>query len=66
MEARLMADLAYSFEKKLTWGDCFVTGRSKDIILGRKAIPTKELTLYNDYISRASEGWQNLRAVNQQ
>ncbi len=66
MEARLMADLAYSFEKKLIWGDCFVTGRSKDIILGRKAIPTKELTLYNDYISRASEGWQKTKATTQQ
>lgn len=66
MEARLMADLAYSFEKKYPWGEPVITGRTKDVVLGRKAIPSQRKGQYTDYISRASEGWQKTKATTQQ
>lgn len=61
MEARLMADLAYHFEKKIEWGDCSITGCDKASVLGIKATPNQNKINYNDYISRASEGWQFFR-----
>lgn len=65
MEARLMADLAYCFEKKQPWTNKKLTGADKPVVLGVKAIPnqTKE---YTDYINRACEGWQLIKEASPQ
>lgn len=65
MEARLMADLAYHFEKKLPWTNKELTGVEKPVVLGIKATPNRT-TKYTDYINRASEGWQLVKEANPQ
>lgn len=61
MEARLMADLAYHFEKQIPWGKCTITGRSADVVLGIKATPGVLQSDYSDLVNRACEGWQKVR-----
>ena len=66
MEARLMADLAYHFEKQIPWGDCTITGRSADVVLGVKSMPATVQSSYEDMVNRACEGWQKVRVKSQQ
>jgi anhydro-N-acetylmuramic acid kinase len=61
MEARLMADLAYSFEQKKCWTNKKLTGVLNQIILGVKSTPKKDRTNYTDMLSRANKGWQSLK-----
>ncbi|MBO7245066.1 MAG: anhydro-N-acetylmuramic acid kinase [Alphaproteobacteria bacterium] len=60
MEARLMADLAYSFERGKCWTSENLTGIKKLVVLGRKSLPQKSREAYTDLVSRANKGWQGL------
>ncbi len=57
MEARLMADMAFYFDKKKAWTTPQLTGCLSPCVLGVKAEP-QQLEVFDDLISRASRGWQ--------
>lgn len=59
MEARLMADLAYSFIQKKHWTNSRLTGVKKLVVLGKKSQPDSARTSYFDLVSRANKGWQS-------
>ena len=59
MEARLMADLAYSFIQKKHWTNSRLTGVKKLVVLGKKSQPDPSRTSYFDLVSRANKGWQS-------